>query len=52
MIVVTLSEVTFSGECLPTCEQIWQFHQEAHEACFIFNSVRSELRCEPVYAHA
>ncbi|MGH8832722.1 MAG: OsmC family protein, partial [Polaromonas sp.] len=24
-------------------------HHEAHEACFIANSVKTEVRCEPVY---
>jgi organic hydroperoxide reductase OsmC/OhrA len=23
-------------------------HHEAHEACFLANSVRCEIRCEPV----
>lgn len=53
MIVVTLRpEVVFSGERLPTREQIGQMHHEAHEECFIANSVRTEVRCEPVYADA
>ncbi|MHB1200295.1 MAG: OsmC family protein [Polaromonas sp.] len=53
MTVVTLRpEVVFSGERLPTREQIEQLHHEAHEECFIANSVRTEVCCEPVYAHA
>lgn len=53
MTVVTLRpEVQFSGERLPTREQIEQLHHEAHEECFIANSVKTEVRCEPVYAHA
>lgn len=53
MIVVTLRpEVAFSGERLPTREQIEQMHHEAHEECFIANLVRTEVRCEPVYADA
>ncbi|MHB1249365.1 MAG: OsmC family protein [Polaromonas sp.] len=53
MTVVTLRpEVVFSGERLPTREQIEQLHHEAHEECFIANSVKTEVRCEPVYAHA
>lgn len=39
--------VTFSGERLPSREQIEQMHHLAHEECFIANSVKSELRCEP-----
>lgn len=51
MTVVTLQpEVRFSGERLPTRAQIDQLHHEAHEECFIANSVRTEVRCEPVYA--
>ncbi len=47
--VVTLRpEVRFSGERLPTREQISQMHHEAHEQCFIANSVKTEVRCEPV----
>lgn len=45
-------EVHFSGEKLPTREQIDQLHHEAHEECFIANSVRTEVRCEPVYPPA
>ena len=49
MTVVTLRpEVTFSGERRPTREELAQLHHAAHEACFIANSVRTEVRCEPV----
>jgi len=48
--VVTLRpDVTFSGERLPTRADIDQLHHAAHDACFIANSVKSEIRCEPVY---
>ena len=51
MLVVTLKpEVTFSGERVPTVEQIDHMHHEAHEECFIATSVRTEVRCEPVHA--
>ncbi|MDO9403071.1 MAG: OsmC family protein [Polaromonas sp.] len=50
MTVVTLHpEVSFSGERLPTRTDLDQLHHDAHEACFIANSVTSEVRCEPVY---
>lgn len=50
MTVVTLRpEVLFSGESQPTREQLDQLHRAAHEACFIASSVKSEVRCEPVY---
>lgn len=49
MTVVTLRPaVTFSGEHQPTRDQIEALHHEAHEACYIANSVKSEVRCEPV----
>jgi organic hydroperoxide reductase OsmC/OhrA len=48
--VVTLRpDVTFSGERLPTRADIDHLHHAAHDACFIANSVKSEIRCEPVY---
>ena len=53
MTVVTLRpEVVFSGDRLPTREQLDQLHHQAHEECFIANSVRTEVRCEPVVGHA
>ena len=53
MTVVTLRpEVSFSGENLPTREQIEHMHHRAHEECFIANSVKTEVRCEPVFAAA
>jgi organic hydroperoxide reductase OsmC/OhrA len=39
----------FSGASLPTREQIEHMHHRAHEECFIANSVKTEVRCEPVY---
>ena len=51
--VVTLHpEVTFSGERIPDREEIERIHHEAHEACFIANSVKSEVRCEPLQGAA
>lgn len=47
--VILRPAITFSGERRPTREQIDQMHHEAHEECFIANSVKSEVRCEPVY---
>lgn len=32
----------------PAAEVIDQLHHAAHEECFIANSVRTEVRCEPV----
>ncbi len=50
MSVVTLRpDVRFSGEPMPTREQIDELHHRAHEECFIANSVKTEVRCEPVH---
>ena len=49
--VVTLHpEVAFSGERVPSLEKLHALHRRAHEECFIANSVRTEIRCEPVLA--
>ena len=51
MTVVTLRpEVRFSGERLPTREELDRMHHDAHEECFIANSVNTLVRCEPVRA--
>ena len=41
-------DVRFSGERIPSAEDIRSMHHAAHEACFIANSVRTDVRCEPV----
>ncbi|MBC3436735.1 OsmC family protein [Pseudomonas sp. BW16M2] len=49
MTVVTLRPlVEFSGERRPSFEQLERLHHLAHEECFIANSVKTEVRCEPV----
>lgn len=49
MTTVTLHpEVTFSGK-QPTREELDRMHHEAHEQCFIANSVKTDVRCEPAY---
>ena len=46
--VVTLRpSVVFSGDLVPTVEQIHALHHKAHAECFIANSVKTEVRCEP-----
>jgi organic hydroperoxide reductase OsmC/OhrA len=40
-------QVAFSG-AKPSSEELAQMHHEAHEECFIANSVRTEVVCEPV----
>ena len=48
MTLVTLRPaVRFSGPHQPDATQVADLHHRAHDACFIANSVRSELRCEP-----
>jgi len=50
MTVVTLHPtVEFSGDRLPTREQIEHMHHKAHDECFIANSVKTDVRCEPVF---
>jgi organic hydroperoxide reductase OsmC/OhrA len=50
MTVVTLRpQVTFSAENRPTRIQIDALHHEAHEACYIASSVKTDVRCEPVH---
>jgi organic hydroperoxide reductase OsmC/OhrA len=44
--------VSFSGERKPSREELDQLHHRAHEECYIANSVRTEVRCEPVYPAA
>jgi organic hydroperoxide reductase OsmC/OhrA len=41
--------VVFSGDRLPTQAEIDAMHDEAHEKCYIANSVKTEVRCEPVH---
>lgn len=40
--------VVFSGEKTPTADELEHLHHEAHEECFIANSVKTEIRVEPV----
>jgi organic hydroperoxide reductase OsmC/OhrA len=48
MTVVTLRpEVRFSGARRPTSDELQQLHHRAHDECFIANSVKTEVRCEP-----
>jgi organic hydroperoxide reductase OsmC/OhrA len=49
--VVTLRpQVQFSGEHLPTRAEVDAMHHAAHEDCFIANSVKTQVLCEPVHA--
>lgn len=44
--------VQFSGARQPSREQIAQMHHQAHEECFIANSVRTEVDCQPRHDEA
>jgi organic hydroperoxide reductase OsmC/OhrA len=47
--VVTLRPaVLFTGERVPTREELRAMHDESHEMCFIASSVKTDVRCEPV----
>ena len=51
MTIVTLKpHVIFSGDKRPSHEDIQRMHHKAHDECFIATSVKSEVRCEPVFA--
>ena len=48
MLVVTLRpEVRFSGAKQPSFDQVERLHHQAHEECYLANSVITEVRCEP-----
>ena len=47
--VVTLRpRVRVTGERVPDAAELAALHHEAHEECFLANSVRCEIRCEPI----
>jgi organic hydroperoxide reductase OsmC/OhrA len=45
--VVLRPEVKFSGGRIPDASEIHAMHHAAHEQCFIANSVKTDVRCEP-----
>lgn len=45
--IVLRPRVSFGGTSQPDEAGIAQLHHAAHEACFIANSLRSEIVCEP-----
>lgn len=50
MSVVTLRpRVQFAGGHIPSRAQLEALHEAAHDACFIANSVRTQVRCEPIH---
>jgi len=48
IVKVTLHpEVKFGGDRSPTAEELSQLHDQAHHACFIASSVKTEIVVEP-----
>lgn len=45
--IVLRPRVSFSGLHRPDADAFERLHHAAHEACFIANSLRSEIVCEP-----
>jgi organic hydroperoxide reductase OsmC/OhrA len=51
MLDVTLRpKVTFTGTSTPDTQALVQLHHQAHEACFIANSVKTRVHCVPEFA--
>jgi len=50
--VVLHPVVTYSGVLLPGKEEDAAMHHQAHKCCFIANSVRSEIKTEPMMRFA
>lgn len=48
MTVVTLRpKVIFGGAKLPNAADLAKLHHQAHASCYIANSVKTDVRCEP-----
>jgi organic hydroperoxide reductase OsmC/OhrA len=45
--VVLRPRIAFGGERSPTSEELDELHRQAHHACFIANSVKTEVVVEP-----
>ena len=45
--VILRPQVVFSGEPQPAADDLDELHRKAHEACFIANSVKTEISVEP-----
>ncbi|WGS44423.1 OsmC family protein [Burkholderia sp. JSH-S8] len=50
--VVLKPAVTFAGERAPTDAEVAALHHEAHDACFLANSVRTVIDIEGTWTHA
>ena len=45
--VVLRPKVVFSGEKQPSADELAAMHETAHKGCFIANSVKADVACEP-----
>lgn len=53
MTLVTLRpRVRFAGDQQPDEDEVRRLHDAAHHACFIAHSVKTEVRCEPLFEAA
>jgi organic hydroperoxide reductase OsmC/OhrA len=41
-------EADFGGDKRPTADELAAMHHEAHNQCYIAQSVKTEVMCEPV----
>jgi organic hydroperoxide reductase OsmC/OhrA len=46
--VILRPKVNWGGDNRPAAEQIADLHHRAHEACFIANSVKTEVAVAPI----
>ena len=47
--VTLFPEVVFSGASVPTAAEYDNLHHKAHASCFIARSVKTTVRCQPLY---
>jgi len=40
-------EIKFGGDVMPTAAELEELHHDAHEGCYIANSVKTDVRVEP-----
>ncbi len=49
MVVTLRPAARFSGTRQPAADELAAMHHKVHAECFIAKSVRTEVRCEPVF---
>ena len=47
-VVALHPRIEFTGDKLPSREEIDHLHHRAHEICFIASSVKTDIRIEPI----